>query len=908
MPDPSAIRSRHFEVHCLAWAALNHFLSADLLREFSEALVTAVGGGEFDLRQLFEDELIGSAEGLESWAVRPLEVKSPLGQYLQNRIRYLIWMNDRELFYDANQPQPAGPINPATVEAALRLGQCDLKVVRQLTREFKFPLSTSIETLLLVIKQTSELCDAKNKAEKSGRVIELCDKIEMPLGSVVVKHLGDLCVDADQWDMALEFYHASSRRLDGDNLDAWRKYHDLLKIIVEQSIGAALRAARGSANAVAYLAPRVQAATLSKSLLFLLNASLDAYAAETLALEPLRFTPDRRASILEQPLLLQTQDLSSAFEAWTQREYQSAHSHFWSVLRRQIALGSANDTRMTQAYYASCVFNSLDKTVDRELDRSFFVMGLRLLVQSGQTSLAEKLEWSDQLVRAYVTDEVVAQLLSHTEAVPASREERLGVTVELLRGWCLTLPAEGSELAARMLSFIAQIATTHKSSFYGRHNVGGRSIEVLREVAERRPEFRDRVANDVTPAILSKFESDEWWTGTAEAFKLAAEYLDVLKPNDVGDILGATLDLLDKQDPQRDQWVIVSPAIDLLVEPTVRQIAKDDKQLDSRIVSTILRFGLNQKTEYTRLLLYLYRFDLRSVYQPPMLLQLRQVVDEVRKQALTVHASNAMDNVRALLLASSAAGLDGVKDALKSIELALVSALGDPRRLALAFPYAYETFIILAERQEQIALDISVSAAEFRGWLFPLVDRIVEVWGRAAKNPAIFAPMAFPPKTTPSPVVVHNWAFGSIAFAKSLGVQEKVAAALDAASKEPVLEGPIRLARAVRLGPGELDGLNPASIRLDNAETFYSALGQRLSALQLAAPELSDSVIDALLAQCLRLGPNPLDAAVFVAAGESKLYQLRDTSDYRHYVRRVKGNRELRLVLMPFLESGKPKA
>ena len=41
MPELSALRKEHFKANCLAWAALNHFLPADLLRELSGALVNS---------------------------------------------------------------------------------------------------------------------------------------------------------------------------------------------------------------------------------------------------------------------------------------------------------------------------------------------------------------------------------------------------------------------------------------------------------------------------------------------------------------------------------------------------------------------------------------------------------------------------------------------------------------------------------------------------------------------------------------------------------------------------------------------------------------------------------------------------------------------------------------------------
>ena len=275
-------------------------------------------------------------------------------------------------------------------------------------------------------------------------------------------------------------------------------------------------------------------------------------------------------------------------------------------------------------------------------------------------------------------------------------------------------------------------------------------MEVLREVARRRPEFRRDVAADVVPAILSKFEPGEWWTGTAEAFNVAGEFLDVLGSQDVRKILDAVLALLEKADPAKAAWVVVQPAIDLLATPVAQQLAKVDTDFDNRIVATILRFGLNQETEHTRLLFYLYQFDLKSVYQEPTLSQLREVVQKVRKQALTINASNSMDNIRALLLAPAAAGPEGIKDALKAISDALNTAFGDKRWLALSFPVAYEAFIVLAQTQEQIAKGISQSTGEFQRLLYPIIDQIVAVWGEAAKNPAIFAPMGFRRRATPS--------------------------------------------------------------------------------------------------------------------------------------------------------------
>ena len=87
---------------------------------------------------------------------------------------------------------------------------------------------------------------------------------------------------------------------------------------------------------------------------------------------------------------------------------------------------------------------------------------------------------------------------------------------------------------------------------------------MLRQVGEGRPEFRAGVAKEIVPAILSKFQAGEFWTGIAEAFKVGLLYLDVLDATGAREIISGTLALLNRVDPAQAAWVIVQPAIDLL--------------------------------------------------------------------------------------------------------------------------------------------------------------------------------------------------------------------------------------------------------------------------------------------------------------------------------------------------------
>src|SRR5580692_783185 len=692
-------RTDHFKANCLAWSALYHFLPAHLLRELSYVLVAAVSQNQIQFRQLFEEDLVIGHEGLASWAVRPIVVTDSVAQYIQRRIRYFVWSNDGDVYYEKNDQQSADTVNPGSLEDAVRLGRADLNMLDQLDHQFDFSAQDSINKLYATMKLARELCRTPDNLLNLNEILERCDAVETPLGAVLLKHLGDLFADDDRWTCALSLYEASHNRLERDAPEHWTGYVEILRGITTQSVATALRMTGGVSEAANYLAPRIDATPLVKSPLFLLNASHDALMAETYASGTFRFGPDRRASILIQPLLLKSKNLSSALESSSNGEYDDAHQQFWSILRRQVALGSAIDTRITQAHYAKSIFDALDKKVENQLNKYSFSMGVQLLVQSGQTDFSKRMQWSETFVQAYVDDDAFNLVKSKADAIEATKDERSGVAVELIRGWSLVVPIEQALLAENMLRFVAETGIRSQTSFAAYQNIGGRCIEVLCDLAKRRPEFRSGIAGDIVPLVLSKIEKGTFWKARSDALKLASLYLSVLKPEDIVAIVSVVLSQLDDIDPTRDDWAVVQPSLDLILSPEVQSLSKQDQGLGHRIVSTVLRFGLNQKTEHVRLLYYLYRFDLASVHQEPTRTQLQEVILEVRRQALTINASNSMNNICALLLASSVAGRDGIEDALEAIRLTLESVFGPHTHVSLSFPFAYNAFIILADRQ-----------------------------------------------------------------------------------------------------------------------------------------------------------------------------------------------------------------
>ena len=205
-------RTDHFKANCLAWSALYHFLPAHLLRELSYVLVAAVSQNQIQFRQLFEEDLVIGHEGLASWAVRPIVVTDSVAQYIQRRIRYFVWSNDGDVYYEKNDQQSADTVNPGSLEDAVRLGRADLNMLDQLDHQFDFSAQDSINKLYATMKLARELCRTPDNLLNLNEILERCDAVETPLGAVLLKHLGDLFADDDRWTCALSLYEASHNR------------------------------------------------------------------------------------------------------------------------------------------------------------------------------------------------------------------------------------------------------------------------------------------------------------------------------------------------------------------------------------------------------------------------------------------------------------------------------------------------------------------------------------------------------------------------------------------------------------------------------------------------------------------------------------------------------------------------
>jgi hypothetical protein len=898
MSDLAPIRESHFKENCLAWTALYHFLPSELIQELSRSIVNVVSDGQIALEHLFDQAVTSDGAGLGTWGLKPLEAGTPLAQYLQSRIRSFSWASDSGVGHEARVGDAPDAIDPTAVEDAVRFGQADFGLTDQLIDRMKFP-QQSIRSLVAAFKLLRSSHALPGTEVVQSVVDGPCSDISMPLSAVAMKHLGDLCADADEWEKAHLFYHHAIRSLSDFKNPEWNQFAELFKCIAIQSSATALRTTKGAAIASAFLSNYLGASTFAEKPLLQLNASHDAFVAAALSSEKFSFSPDKRTSILLPPLLLKSLDLSSALESSAEENFTEAHRQYWQVLRRQIALGAASDSRATKVLYARSLFGELEQSIDRHDSGQSFWIAVRLILESGQMVLAQKWNWTEKFVQTYVGDQTVDGVIAHVTRNEGSRKERRNVAIELLGGWTKVLAPNQVDLAARMQGYLVDTVAEDTSNIFGQANARQRSLELLNQIGNDRPEFRASMAAAIANAVVSTTQKQVYWTEFAEALKTASTYIDVFSRDDLVKVVTAVLAFLDKLDPANNIWPVVQPSLDFLSSKEAKSLSDKAPELGRRIFLTVLRFGMNQETEHARLLFYLQDFDLDSINNEPLLGQLNQVVDDVRSKARTTNASDAINNIRALLIASTISRRDGVKEAIDALTQIVNSAT--TTHSSISFAYAYEALLLLAAKQAKIAKDISIEVDEFRAWLKPILDLLAPLWMKAKENPLIFASFSLPPATKPSSVIIHNWAYASINFALSMEELPSILSVLESAAEVPVLRDSIQMARATRLAASDWEQFNAATIRAEDRKTFYAALGQRLTQLRKIPEQARGSLLEALLDQCFKQGPHGLDLAVFLTAIEMGIMNFEARPDYQNYMKRLDNDRDLRLAIAPIL-------
>lgn len=893
------IRQAHFADNFLAWIVLRHFLSTSLLRELSDAMVVYMSSNTLQLSDLFSEVLDTSPVSTRSWAITPKPVSDPLAQYLQSRIRSFVWKNDEQIYTDLKGDGAISNISPHEIEAAAKLGTVDLALsngdfdlIRQTTTQRSFSI------FLHVLELAQNFEQAAKDPQFLEKILSSLAELETPLSGVAMKHFGDLFADMDDWEKASVMYRSTSTSLAKCSNPAWSEMHSSIAAMTAQSLANAEWVLQGIDEAAALYDLSSTEHGNVDAWLFSANSSHEALVARSSWKNG--FPNDERTSILLAPLLVATHDLEAPLGSWLNEDYEKAYRQFWAILRRQMALGSGWESRITKAFYARCLLAGLMKEFKNRPNAALFRLAIRLAIESGDSKAASRIEWEKTTVNLHVDLESVHAFIQHAETYEGVRLERLSVLIELFSAWAVHLAEDKSEAAKAILSKLADIATKNLASFESSKDVGVKSLKALEKIGERRREWRKIASEDIVQAAIAHFEGEAWWTGVAAAADTAAIYAGAFSASNLRAITEASVLLLEKIQPSDNFWVIVRPLQELLMSPSIVKFIHTDSKLEERMLKQILRFGLEQENAQARMMFHLRMFDSNLLQDKELGESLTSAIEKIQERATDINASYVIENIHALLNASTFSGLHGVKIAIEGLTKILCSA--DEGRASIMLSQAFSPLLSLANEQERIATSIGISHAEFQDLLSPFISLLHRFWTVAKERPTLFTSFSIPTSNTPNPVLVHNWTFVSIQFSRSLGHEAAIQDAISlAASTQPVLAPFIERARAIRSMLEPIYELDPIAIRDESRETFYLNLGRRLSEVSINSEDKARTFCKALLEMCLRHGPHDLDMSIFAIANQFRLAIDNGDLHLIGYVQRLENDSDRRLNFAPML-------
>ena len=449
--------------------------------------------------------------------------------------------------------------------------------------------------------------------------------------------------------------------------------------------------------------------------------------------------------------------------------------------------------------------------------------------------------------------------------------ERNSVVAELFGAWAEGLGPGRSDVVVALFRYLTRVARDGQASFYASHDSAGRSLELLSAIAQKRPEFRSLTSGDVLQVILKRLATPGFWKGQADTLKLAGNYLTAFSGEQADQAVAAVLKLFGGLDPTKDIWPIVQPAMNILMSGVMPGLSKRNPELGRDVVMTILRFGIGQQSEHSRLLFFLEDFDLRSISDPKLTQDLEQVLQDVHARAKEINSSAAIYNICGLLYGSKVSGAHGVGAALESFKAILSSP--DRHIPSITLPAAYQVLTIISSRQRQIVSDAKLDDGAFAKEMEEILGLVIGLWHRAVRKPMVFASFSLPPPTKPSSTVIHNWAYASVDFRLAIDKSSQILEVLAAAEMQPELRDAVGSGRSARLGAAEIE-----TVTKEKSAMKVAIRSTRLLAIDFCSFELFPRTRKRIFLECSSISASRWDLMASIAASclwHKELIQLK---------------------------------
>lgn len=890
MLDPSN-RAASFKRDALAWLVVHHFLPAPLVLELMGAIIARWSRGELELEALAQFDLSEGEPVLASLGFRPHPQSEPLARSLQQLVQLVVWQGDQTMSLGSGQ-DGEDPHQLRLLDAALQLGHRDLAGFSGWAPQYN-----EIEGLAPLVAAMQILREQIDLGALDVNKIELalaphCGSSIMP---VLLKHLGDLAGDLDRWEVAEPLYRRA-REVIGQPELGWEDFDESFSTILAQSHAAAIRVTNGPAAAAVMLDQLVDSEH-AKGPLPMLNAGFDRLGAH-IAADNLGGLSIDRGSVLLAPQLIPAHQAGNALGNAFDGRHSDAHRWFWAVLRRQVALGSAVISRDTKASYAHSLIDQLVDGLDKTYNPGGFLLATKLLLESGRERGAEAIRWSDRFVETYVSLEAIEAAEAHAFRHAGAAGERSRVLITLANGWLVKLAPDRTDLARKLIELLAKFAARAEVTIQFGFNLRRAATKALGSAGRERPEFRAASAELVAQAAIVQL-THSGWMAIGDALDAVSPYVPEVSPDSLETLVEHVLAQIDGVDQGNDGSPLLRSALNLLSHDRILELAKDPgNEIGRRVAQTMVRRTLEAGAEHRRLMYLLRTFDARVIDDAIDKNQLAGVVPELIENAQRTNSSGAAESILALLIAPAISGAAGVYAAIDALENLLKAAV--TQRYSIAAADAYDPVIQLAGHHREIARAARIAPEALLERMAALAEPIARLWEKGAQTPAIFNGFQLPLPTEPNRVIVHNWAFASLALADATGQRDTLEAVLQKAEMDERLSGAIGTARAVR---GRVDGsaFDIAAIAKQPRDAFYASLGDRIVLLPGLDPEQRAVALRTLIERALLLGPSGLDAGLFTAAIQHKVKVERSPwSD--GYRARMRADPHLRHAMIALVE------
>lgn len=893
---PTSLDDR-FRANVFGWISLRHFLPANYLRDLIWLLVEEVSDRQLSFAQLFDELEIPATPGLDGWIVRPRRVEGKLAGYLQRAIQDIVWQADSDGFPPEDGATPEQIHKARYLEIALELGSRDFGVEQ---REFRLPLNDAVCAALLDLLRNGSAC-SRGGAEWSllpSIVVNRVSNLDPPLGLFVLKHMGDLCADADAWSTAEDLYRKCRDRLRSEDTADWRELCEQFADLVDQSIAAAVRVNAGPEASLALLLENLGSDSLEVRPLLKLNAPFDALSA-ALNIDTLAFKfVDERTALLKPPLSHESHQLNwSTFAIAGSRNRHRAWRRCWAVLRRQMALGLSTESRETMGAFALMLLKMADEAEPHTAHFVDFHLAARLLIQAADRAHVDEIVWSERLVARFVDDLAIDHVISLCGRHRGMSIERHRTAISLLAGWAEKIPQDRRQAARLVIEFLSAQARNGCTSFYSSRNLALAGLEALGRLAGVRPELcRDSIGS-IHSAIVSRVRSQAHWNLHAKAIELACLTVDMFSRDQMRELIIDMLALLAALGADTQLRPVVRPALQFLLADEVVSLANADAEVGRGIVSAIVTFSAGGRSDSTGLIQNLERFD-RSLLDASVITQLGEALTQrLVPSVKRLNTSSNAAEIRALLAIPSLSGEAGVAAAVDALEAVLRSASAD--RPAMGVANAYVAVIALAGRREEFtALLGELYVDEHWNTLLKL---IFGMWTTAVNKPNLLAPFSIPEATSPNPTTVHNWTYASLRFAKDLGQEDEMLQFLKSIGSPSSLREPIELAIATGAVSAAFKDQQDSDLGSEGNEAFYAGLGRRLVRVLNEEDDVAKRICKELLVQCLIRGPRGLDAGVLTEAIRLKIAHDASRTLVQDYLQRLHADPTMRLALWPLV-------